>query len=136
MEFTIREYTEYREEEILRLYESVGWTNYTDSPDMLRNAYAHSLKTLGAYDGETLLGVIRVVGDGYSIVVIQDILVFPEYQRKGVGSALISKILALYQDVYQKSLLTDDTERTIQFYKSVGFAMDTDIGCRAFLKVY
>ena len=132
MEFTIREYTEYREAEILRLYESVGWTNYTGNPGMLKNAYAHSLKTLGAYDGETLLGVIRAVGDGYSIVVIQDILVFPEYQRKGIGSALISKLLALYQ----KMLLTDDTERTIQFYKSAGFAMDTDIGCRAFLKVY
>ena len=136
MEFTIREYTEYREAEILRLYESVGWTNYTGNPGMLKNAYAHSLKTLGAYDGETLLGVIRAVGDGYSIVVIQDILVFPDYQRKGIGSALISKLLALYQNVYQKMLLTDDTERTIQFYKSAGFAMDTDIGCRAFLKVY
>lgn len=136
MEISIREYTEYREEEILRLYGSVGWTNYTSSPGMLKNAYAHSLKTLGAYDGETLLGVIRAVGDGYSSVVIQDILVFPEYQRKGVGSALISEILALYQGVYQKSLLTDDTEKTIQFYKSAGFSLDTDIGCRAFLKVY
>ena len=46
MEFTIREYTEYREAEILRLYESVGWTNYTGNPGMLKNAYAHSLKTV------------------------------------------------------------------------------------------
>ena len=136
MEFSIREYAGYQETEILRLYESVGWTNYVNNPDMLKNAYAHSLKTLGAYENEKLLGIIRVVGDGYSIVVIQDILVFPEYQRRGIGTALISKVLELYQNVYQKSLLTDDTEKTIRFYKSAGFELDTDIGCRAFLKMY
>lgn len=39
--------------------------------------------------GNQLQGIIRVVGDGYTIVWIQDILVFPDQQRKGVGSALI-----------------------------------------------
>lgn len=42
----------------------------------------------------------------------------------------------LYQNVYQKTLVTDNTEKTIQFYKSVGFDMDVDIGCRAFTKMY
>ena len=136
MEFSIQEYGSYRESEILSLYRSVGWTNYTDNPDMLKNAYANSLKILGAYADGQLLGIIRVVGDGCSIVFIQDILVFPEYQRKGIGTALISKILALYQNVYQKSLLTDDTAKTIRFYQSAGFDLDTDIGCRAFIKMY
>lgn len=83
MEFSIKEYGEYREPEILGLYRSVGWTNYTDNPDMLKNAYANSLKILGAYSDKQLLGIIRVVGDGCSIVFIQDLLVFPEYQHKG-----------------------------------------------------
>ena len=136
MEFSIQEYNTYRESEILSLYQSVGWTNYTDDPDMLKNAYANSLKILGAYADGQLLGIIRVVGDSCSIVFIQDILVFPEYQRKGIGTALISKILALYQNVYQKSLLTDNTAKTIRFYRSAGFKLDTDIGCRAFIKMY
>ena len=136
MEFSIKEYRTYHESELLDLYKSVGWTNYTDNPDMLRNAYANSLKILGAYASNKLLGIIRVVGDGHSIVFIQDILVFPEYQHQGIGAALISEILRTYQTVYQKSLLTDDTEKTLQFYRSVGFELDTDIGCRAFLKMY
>ena len=103
---------------------------------MLKSAYANSLKILGAYANGQLLGIIRVVGDGCSIVFIQDILVFPEYQHQGIGSALISKILALYQNVYQKSLLTDNTTKTIRFYQSAGFELDTDIGCRAFIKMY
>lgn len=67
---------------------------------------------------------------------IQDIIVLPEYQRKGIGTLLLQKILLEYQHVYQKVLLTDNTEKMIQFYQSAGFIMDTDINCRAFLKIY
>ena len=136
MEFSIRDYDKYNESEILDLYQSVGWTNYTDSPDMLKNAYAHSLKVLAAYANDTLLVIIRVVGDGYSIVYIQDIIVRQKYQHQGIGTALLQEILKTYEAVYQKSLLTENTEKTIRFYKSAGFEMDTDIDCRAFIKMY
>ena len=119
MEFTIKEYNEYHEQEILNLYKSVGWVNYVNHPEMLKNAYESSLKILGAYNGEKLLGIIRVVGDGYSIIYIQDIIVLPEYQHQGIGTALINKMTEIYKNVYQKVLLTDDTDKTIQFYQSV-----------------
>lgn len=136
MEYKIKEYVGYNEGEILNLYQKVGWTNYTDNPTMLENAYRNSLKIYGAYDDEKLIGIIRAVGDGYSIVYIQDILVLPEYQRQGIGKALLEKVLETYKHVYQKTLMTDNTEKTIQFYKSAGFMMDTDMECRAFMKVY
>ena len=134
MEFSIKEYKNYNEEEILKLYQSVGWINYTDNLKMLEDAYANSLRILGAYESEKLVGIIRVVGDGYSVVFIQDILVYPEYQRQGIGTALLNQILQDYKHVYQKHLLTENTEKTIQFYKSLGFTMDTDMECRAFSK--
>ncbi len=134
MNFSIKEYNCYHESEILKLYESVGWTNYTTNPAMLKNAYHNSLKIFGAYDNEKLLGIIRVVGDGYSIVYIQDILVLPEYQRMGIGKALLEKILDEFKNVYQKALMTDNTEKTLGFYKSLGFHMDTEVACRAFIK--
>jgi len=132
MDFTIKEYQTYNESEILNLYTSVGWTNYTNHPEMLKNAYANSLKILGAYESEKLIGIIRVVGDGHSVVFIQDLLVYPEYQRCGIGTALLKQILSDYKHVYQKHLFTDNTEKTIPFYKSLGFTMDTDMNCRAF----
>lgn len=136
MEFSIREYNKYNETEILALYSSVGWTNYTDRPEMLQNAYQHSLKIYGAYVEEKLVGIIRVVGDGYSVVFIQDLLIYPEYQRKGIGTALLRHVLNEYKDVYQKHLLTENTEKTVRFYKTVGFIMDTDMECRAFSKYF
>lgn len=135
MNLTIKDYNKYNSEEILELYKSVGWCSYTDRPDMLRNSFEHSLKILGAHDGEKLIGIIRAVGDGYSILFIQDILVLPEYQRKGIGRKLISAMLELYPDVYQTELATDNTEKTVAFYKSCGFLPYSEIGCEGFMKI-
>lgn len=132
----IAEYGPFRLDELLRLYGSVGWTNYTGHAEMLEQAYANSLKTLAAYDGETLVGVIRAIGDGCSILYIQDLLVLPEYQRRGIGSALTRRLLALYPDVYQKVLLTDDTEKTVRFYRSLGFQPAAEQGCAAFFRAW
>lgn len=134
MNYTIEEYTEFNEAEILDLYTSVGWTNYTNNPLMLKNSYANSLKVLGAYDDNKLIGIIRAVGDGYSVIFIQDILVKPEYHRNGIGRALIKKLMNAYRHVYQIHLYTDNTDKIISFYKSLGFLVDTDINCRAFSK--
>lgn len=131
----IREYTTYNETEILELYASVGWTAYTKNPDVLRKGFENSMLTLAAYDGEELMGIIRTVGDGYTIVFVQDILVFPEHQRKGIGSALLQAVLDKYSHVRQIELATDNTEKTVAFYRSMGFKEMSEIGCCGFMKV-
>lgn len=40
------EYKTYNEAEIMALYSSVGWSNYTNNPAMLRKAYKNSLYVL------------------------------------------------------------------------------------------
>ena len=100
----IKEYQKYCEDEILRLYASVGWAAYTEQPEALRRGFDRSLLTLAAYEGAELLGLIRVVGDGQTIVFVQDLLVFPKYQRKGVGSALLRAVLKRYENVRQIEL--------------------------------
>lgn len=135
MTYIIKEYKNYNEQEILDLYKSVEWDLYIVDPTMLKNAYNNSLKTYGAYVDDKLVGIIRVVGDGYSVVFIQDLLIRPEFQRQGIGRALMKRIIDEYKGVYQMHLLTDNTEKTIGFYKSMGFIMDTDINCRAFTRL-
>lgn len=135
MTYIIKEYENYNEQEILDLYKSVEWDLYIVDSTMLKNAYNNSLKTYGAYVDDKLVGIIRVVGDGYSVVFIQDLLIRPEFQRQGIGRALMKRIIDEYKGVYQMHLLTDNTEKTIGFYKSMGFIMDTDINCRAFTRL-
>lgn len=131
----IRAYTEYNEAEILGLYASVSWTAYTDDPAALRNGFANSLLTLAAYEEAALAGLIRVVGDGHTIVFVQDILVRPQFQRRGIGSALLQAVLNRYAGVRQIELFTDDTPETAAFYRSMGFRELTELGCRGFMKI-
>ena len=135
MEYRITEYTAYSKAEIFPLYAAVGWTNYTDCPEMLRQAYGHSLCTLAAYDSEELVGVIRAVGDGYSIVFVQDLLVYPEYQRQGIGNALLTALKGRFPNVYQMELLTDDKAPSRAFYEANGFAEASSLGCLAYIKM-
>ena len=130
----IEPYSHYDAAQILPLYQAVGWSNYFEHPEMLEKAYAGSLCVLGAYLGGKLVGIIRAVGDGASILFIQDILVLPEHQRKGIGTALMKAMLERYAHVYQIQLATDNTEKTIAFYKSLGFRPLQEIGCCGFMK--
>lgn len=132
---TIKEYSEIRMDEILDLYNSVGWTAYTSDPATLETGLQHSLLTLGAYEGTDLVGLIRVVGDGQTIVYIQDILVKPEYQRRGIGTALMRRILQQFSHVRQIFLTTDDTPKTKAFYRALGFAPLEQIGCCGFVRL-
>jgi len=100
----------------------------------LRAGFNNSLLVLGAYEQDELLGIIRVVGDGATIIFIQDILDFPQYQRKGIGSALLRAILDRYSHVCQIELATDNTPNTIAFYKSMGFSEYSELGCCGFMK--
>lgn len=131
----IKSYTNFHLEEIVNLYRSVGWTNYLDRADVLESAFEHSLCVLGAYDGDSLVGFIRAVGDGQTIVFVQDIIVLPEYQRQGIGTLLLQAILDKYQDVYQLELLTDNTEKTKAFYRSLGLTASDELGCLAFIRM-
>lgn len=135
MNIAIKEYNNYKQDEIIDLYKSVGWINYTQQPEKLKKGYENSLCILGAYKDDELVGIIRAVGDGVTILFIQDIIVLPEYQRNGIGTQLIKTVLEKYSHVYQIELLTDDTEKTVEFYKSVGFKPANEIGAMSFVKM-
>ena len=121
-------------EEIFPLYEAVGWTNYMTNPTMLKNALEHSLFILTARDEEgKLIGFLRAVGEGYSIVYIQDIIVLPEYHRQGIGTQLLCQTLEYFNEVYQIILTTDSELKTIAFYEANGFTALSKYGCTSFM---
>ena len=107
-------------EELLILYNDAEWFTYTNNSIRLKNAVENSLKVLTAWDTDELIGLIRVVGDGQTIIYIQDILILKKYQKQGIGSTLLKMILERYKSVRQVVLMTDNTEKTINFYKKNG----------------
>ena len=122
-------------EDVLHLYQAVGWTNYTDQSEMLEQALSHSLAIYVALDGDTVVGLVRLVGDGFSSVLIQDLIVLPIYQRQGIGSNLMKEALIDYKDAYQIQLVTDQTEKNLGFYRSLGFETLSTYDCTGMIWV-
>ena len=122
-------------EAVLEIYKSVGWTIYASNPEKLRRAFENSLCILGAYDGDTLVGILRAVGDGETVVFLQDILVRPDKQGQGIGRKLMAEFFRKFADVRQIQLLTDDIPATVGFYRAVGMVPAEELHFKSFVKL-
>lgn len=134
-EITFCENSEIDFQKILTLYKNAGWTAYTGKPEVLEKAVSNSLFTLTAHRGEEVIGFLRAVGDGLTIVYIQDIIVLDKFRRQGVGSELLKRTLEKFKNVRQILLLTDEQKDTISFYESAGLRQTKDLKLTSFIKI-
>lgn len=74
---------------------------------------------IGAWDGGRLVGVVRVLSDGYTFSAIADILVDPDYQGRGVGRALMQRALAATPGT---RLFIEAQPDCIGFFEAIGCA--------------
>lgn len=79
-------------EEHRLLAERVGWTHAFHWPSMPRSLDASLLGAV-ALDGERAIGMGRVVGDGVLYFYIQDVVVDPDYQGRGIGQRIVEALL-------------------------------------------
>lgn len=116
------------DEELVELYESVGWSAYTSDPAKLAAAVGASFLVLTARDEQgALVGLIRTVSDGLTIAYVQDILIAPSHQRQGIGGQLLDELLERTASVRQVVLTTDSEEKRRAFYESRGFVEVHDV---------
>lgn len=120
---------------LMALYEDAGWMIYTSDPQKLSTALNNSLYVCSAWKEDMLAGLIRVVGDGHTIIFIQDVLVLSSFRRKGIGKALVNKVLQQFKTVRQITLLTDDKPESTGFYASVGFKKVQSMDVCAFMRI-
>ena len=57
-------------------------------PERTQDALEKTLN-ITAYEGETLVGCLRILTDGYFFGTITELLVLPGYQGRGIGSRLL-----------------------------------------------
>lgn len=124
--FVINEDASVRREELVELYDAVGWAAYTNRPETLERAVQNSSRVVIARLNNELVGLARVISDGATIAYLQDVLVHPRVQRHNLGSELVRRAFAPYETVRQKVLITDDEPATRAFYESLGFTEGRD----------
>jgi ribosomal protein S18 acetylase RimI-like enzyme len=134
MNYDVRETKQISNEKITELYKSVGWSKYIEDVDKMKRAFENSLLVLSAWKDDELLGLVRVIGDGETILYIQDLLVKPSAKRQGIASMLVKSVIDKYPGVRQKVLITDDNVESTSFYQSIGFKESTKLNIKAFVK--
>ncbi|GAA2540024.1 GNAT family N-acetyltransferase [Winogradskya consettensis] len=115
------------QQEAVDLYLAVGWHAYLKDPGKLVRGLAGSHLLLTARDADgTLLGLARTISDGETVCYLQDLLVHPAAQRRGVGRALVEELKTRYAHCRFFVLSTDHASTpgaaaAHPFYRSLGF---------------
>ncbi len=104
--------------ELADLRESVGWNR-------MEREYANPLMTsyyhIAVYENEKLIGYIDSVSNGVTDAYIQDLMVCPDYQGKGIGTALMDKMIE-YLKEKRICMISVIYEANLKpFYKRFGF---------------
>ncbi len=119
----------------MSLYDDAGWGAYTHDSVNLSKAIKNSYFVLTAWDDDDLIGLIRIVGDGVTVIYIQDILVKKKYKRRKIGTKLLTKTLDHFKNIRQTVLLTDNKEETVGFYGAMGFEDCKKMGLISFVRI-
>ncbi|MCB0114309.1 MAG: GNAT family N-acetyltransferase [Caldilineaceae bacterium] len=79
-------------EEYNHLRKTIGWGGYADLADVARGLQATCF-CVSVYQAGEIVAMGRVIGDGVLVFYIQDVIVLPEYQKRGIGAQIMSRIM-------------------------------------------
>ena len=88
----------------------------------LRNPALRDYLTIACYDGDELVGFLDVVSNGVTDAYIQDVMVRPDYQGRGIGTELMNRAMERLKNdrIYMISVIYGE-ESLRPFYERFGF---------------
>jgi GNAT superfamily N-acetyltransferase len=105
-------------EELSRLYRIAPLGE--KSPKDLRTVFSNSRFRCFVYANGELIGVGRGLADGLDCCYVADVAVHPEHQGKGLGTAIIEKLIELSRG--HKKIILYANPGTEGFYRTLGFS--------------
>ena len=120
---TYKDTHDFKAEELQDLFLSLEWSS-GHFPDKLVIAMKHFETVYTAWDGDKLVGLVCAMDDSVMTAYIHYMLVRPEYQKMGIGKALIEKMKTHYKDYLRIVLVAYDKE--LGFYEHCGFEKAKD----------
>jgi GNAT superfamily N-acetyltransferase len=88
-------------------------------PQALATVFGNSMFTYFAYADTVLVGAGRVLADGLDCAYLADVAVHPDHQGRGLGSAIIRRLLESAQG--HKKIILYANPGTEPFYSKFGF---------------
>lgn len=122
-------------ESIKEIYRKESWNAYLKDDEKLVHAFDKSLYIMGAFNDCKLIGFVRCVGDGEHILVVQDLIVDPKYQKRGIGTYLFKTIMQKYSKVRMFLVITDIEDAVDnKFYQSFNFKKLEDMNMIGYIR--
>lgn len=97
MEITYTDEKGFAKEQVQQLFRSVGWVS-GEYPERLHKALMGSSTVFSAWDGDRLVGLVRVLDDTEMVAYMHYVLVDPEYQGHGIAGHLVGMVKEKYCD--------------------------------------
>ena len=102
------------------LLTAVGWRPPEQPDEEVEAGLATTWNITARADDGRLIGLVRVMDDGLLYASIWDLIVAPDYQRQGIGRALLGAALERTAERRLVSLIA--TSAGDALYRSAGFA--------------
>lgn len=125
-------------EQLHKIFIAVGWSDDGEMPEKMRAGFMqpwlNSALVVSAWDGDKLVGAVRVLSDTIFRSIIYDLLVLPEFQNKGIGTELARRCIEHFPN---SEWLVETTQDISGFYEKIGFNRDNSdvflkIPCRSY----
>lgn len=101
------------------LHTSVGWKRPIHKASKLKQAFSNSYSfCIAFYEGD-LIGCGRTISDGQVHGWIHDLVIAPDFQKLGIGTMILHRLIEQLTGVRYLGLLT--TSEAIPFYEKSGF---------------
>ncbi|MED4586104.1 GNAT family N-acetyltransferase [Brevibacillus choshinensis] len=84
-------------EEFHQLCVSVGWGNMMNFK-VIQNSLKNSLYSVIVLFEGRIIGMGRIIGDGYIYFYLQDIVVLPQYQKMGIGTMIMDNLMSYLKE--------------------------------------
>ncbi len=109
------------------LFLTTGWNDeYHLSRGRLADVLNECWSVVSAYEGTRLVGFGRVVSDGILHAMIYDLIVDPAFQRKGIGSEILRRLVDSCRDAKIPDIQLFCAQGKRAFYERHGFKARPD----------
>ncbi len=120
MQIELVEKPEIKAEELALLRKSVGWDGQVEQ---VRQTIGCSYFWAGCHAAGKLVGYIEVISDGIDDAYIRNLIVHPEYQRRGIGLKLLGLATGRIKADGIKTTNVLFEPELASFYRKAGFVI-------------
>lgn len=121
---TYTEEKKFDNKSIVDLFSSVGWVS-AQYPTRLYKALMHSSTVITAWDGDRLVGLVRVLDDSELVAYMRYVLVHPDYHGQGIAGTMVEMVKEKYKDYLYIELMPEE-RKNAAFYEKHGFQIMED----------